>query len=279
VWIRLREQSSNIGTAVAAAKANIYCAIAASTNWGSYSDSSMTPKAKSADRKCSRLPRYAFTANKMMVAVVLIAAVLAVIYTMRHRFAISEIATPHKSFASSTVEAILPTESRDTNVANIAGTPSAATVIIHDVKRDSEISSGLTLAPSTDQSVVGRPFEISESVINGCKAIVIEECRVVMASVAKMAAEPRDTQWAKKMEERLQTAADMEGGGKYLIRNLECRTSTCIVEVVLRDPGPFPRYQDFISSALRPHAAVTGTPEYGPLGERYRVELMDFARR
>lgn len=238
----------------------------------------MTPKTKSAERKCSQLPRYAITANEMMVAVVLIAVVLAVLFSMWHGFAVSETATPNKSFASSTMEAISPTERKDTNVANIAGTPSAATVITHDVKRNSGIASGLTPAPSTDQSVVGRPFEISESVINRCKEDVIE-CPLVMASVAKMTAEPRDIQWAKKMEERLQAAADMEVAGQYVIRNLECRTSTCIVEVELRGPNLFPRYQDSISSALRPHAAVIGAPEYDSLGEQYHIELMDFARR
>ena len=100
-----------------------------------------------------------------------------------------------------------------------------------------------------------------------------------MASVAKMVTEPRDIEWAARMEEKIQAAVAMEGPEKYAIRNLECRTSMCILEVETRVPEPFHRYEDFITTALRPHAAVTGVPEYQSSGERFRVELMDFERR
>jgi hypothetical protein len=127
-----------------------------------------------------------------------------------------------------------------------------------------------------DESLVGQPFQISASIGEGCKNDLIE-CPLVMASVARMVKEPRDIDWAARMEKRLQAVADMQGAGRYVIRNLECRTSTCILEVEVR-PGTFPRYDPAVTADLRPNALVTGS-ERDASGEVYIVELMDFARR
>ena len=199
-----------------------------------------------------------------------------VIYIQSHRFAASS--TQGSSWASSKLGGKSTPESKDKEVPNAFGKP--ATV------KKTEDGKAISANPSTpapvrseiDVSVVGQPFQISVSVREGCKGDD-SECPLVMASVAKMVAEPRDIAWAEKMEEKIQAAVDMQGPGKYVIRNLECRTSTCVLEVEIRVPEPFPRYQDLIDSALRPHAAVTGLPEYQLSGESYRVELMDFARR
>jgi hypothetical protein len=130
-----------------------------------------------------------------------------------------------------------------------------------------------------DESVVGQVFQVSDSVKEGCKSDTIE-CPLVMASVARMAKEPRDIDWAPRMEEKLQAAVDMQGPGKYVIRNVECRTSTCILEVEVHAPEPFvARYDDVIFSSLRPNALTISAPEYDSSGARFSVELMDFARR
>src|SRR5882724_4807676 len=86
-----------------------------------------------------------------------------------------------------------------------------------------------------DESVVGEAFQVSASVREGCKRDTIE-CPLVMDSVARMIKEPRDNDWAAKMEEKIQGAVDMQGPGKYVIRNLECRTSICILEVEIHVP-------------------------------------------
>jgi len=101
-----------------------------------------------------------------------------------------------------------------------------------------------------------------------------------MASVAKMTEEPRDTDWAAKMEEKIQAAVDMQGSGKYVIRNLECRTSICILEVETHVPGGFSgRYDKVITSSLRPNAMTISVREYDSSGTPFHVELMDFERR
>jgi hypothetical protein len=130
-----------------------------------------------------------------------------------------------------------------------------------------------------DESVVGQAFQVSASVREGCTRDAIE-CPLVMDSVARMIKEPRDIDWAAKMEEKIQGAVDIQGPGKYVIRNLECRTSICILEVEIHVPGAFNgRYEDAIFSSLRPNALTIGVPEYDPSGVPFSVELMDFARR
>jgi hypothetical protein len=101
-----------------------------------------------------------------------------------------------------------------------------------------------------------------------------------MTSVARLVKEPRDIDWAAKTEEKIQAAFDMQGPGKYVTRNVECRTSTCILEVEVHDPGAFKgRYDDSLFSILRPNALTISVPEYDASGARFLVELMDFERR
>ena len=129
-----------------------------------------------------------------------------------------------------------------------------------------------------DKSVKGQTFEISASVKEGCKSDAVE-CPLVMASVGRMAEEPRDMDWAAKMEATIQSAFDSQGPDKYVIRNVECRTSICILEVEVHGLGPTIRYEDAIFSSLRPHAMTIGVREYDSSGASYHVELMDFERR
>jgi hypothetical protein len=144
--------------------------------------------------------------------------------------------------------------------------------IVDKSRRPETASSGI------DESVVDQPFQISSSIREGCKSDTIE-CPLVMASAARMAKEPRDIDWAAKMEERIQAAVDMQAAGNFVIRNLECRTSICILEVECRSGTFTARYDDVITSSLRPDALTISAPEYDPSGTRFHVELMDFARR
>jgi hypothetical protein len=141
-----------------------------------------------------------------------------------------------------------------------------------------ENHSTLPLPSGIDESVVGQAFQISASVRDGCVGENIE-CPLVMASVAKMVSEPRDIEWAARMEEILQAAADKAGYGKFSIRNVECRASICILEIAVRVHETFPRFEPFISSVLRANGAAIGLAESDPSNQRYVVELMDFSRR
>jgi hypothetical protein len=139
--------------------------------------------------------------------------------------------------------------------------------------RPSATSSGI------DGSVAGQPVSISSSLRESCKSEFIE-CPLVMASVAKMAQEPRDNDWASKTEELLQAAADTQGPGKYLVRNVECRSSICILEVELHVPEIYPfRYEGAITSNLSPYTLTIAATEYDSLGERFIVEFKVFSRR
>jgi hypothetical protein len=136
----------------------------------------------------------------------------------------------------------------------------------------------VTASSEIDESVVDQPFTISASIREGCKRDTIE-CPLVMASVGKMVKEPRDVEWAAKMEATIQSAFDSRGLGKYAIRNVECRTSLCILEVEVHVLGPVVRYEDAIFSRLRPNAMTIGVNEYDSSGASFLVELMDFERR
>src|SRR5258708_14189178 len=117
---------------------------------------------------------------------------------------------------------------------------------------DNSKKSGSTFS-GIDESVVGQAFQVSASVKEGCRRDTIE-CPVVMDSVARMIKEPRDRDWATHVEEKIQAAVDGQGPGRYVIRNLECRTSICILEVEVHTPGAFNgRYEGAITSILRPN--------------------------
>jgi hypothetical protein len=135
-------------------------------------------------------------------------------------------------------------------------------------------------APSgVDKSVVGQAFQVSDAVKERCKRDTIE-CPVVMESLARMVKEPRDMYWAAKMEEEIQAVVDGQGSGKFVVRNLECRTSICILEVEVHDPGSLvPRYDNAIVSNLKPNGLVIAETELDASGAHFNTELLDFYRK
>jgi hypothetical protein len=130
-----------------------------------------------------------------------------------------------------------------------------------------------------DESVVGQAFQVSDPVKESCKRDTIE-CPLVMDSLTRMVKEPRDMYWAARMEEEIQAVVDAQGLGKYVVRNLECRTSICILEVEVHDHGTFvARYDNVIVSNLQPNALVGGNTEIDPSGAHFHTELLDFSRK
>ena len=213
--------------------------------------------------------------NRMGLSVALIVAAAAFVLIWSHRYAAT--LTPHSSIAKSDLSATPSNASRGENSGNTFEAQSTAK--IYNGRPILKASTTPTSVVSEiDNSVVGRPFEISSSVREGCKSDTIE-CPLVMESVAKMVKEPRDIEWAARMEETLQAAVDSGNAGKYSIRNVEGRTSTCILEIEVRVPDAFPRYDNVITSVLQPHALTIGAFESDSSGQRYHIELMDFFRR
>jgi hypothetical protein len=159
----------------------------------------------------------------------------------------------------------------------------ASTIPVANTKTEKAPVGDLGNAVSTpsgiDESVVGQAFQVSDPVKESCRRDTIE-CPLVMASLTRMVKEPRDMYWAGRMEEEIQAVVDAQGPGKYLVRNLECRTSVCILEVEVHDPGSFvARYDNIIVSNLKPNALVIGNTEIDPSGAHFHTELLDFSRK
>lgn len=86
----------------------------------------------------------------------------------------------------------------------------------------------------TDMSVIGTPFSVSASVRTMCKRDNII-CPEVYKKLSQLVQEPRDNAWASQTETNIQGQIESLGPDKYVIRNLECRTSVCAVEVSSTD--------------------------------------------
>jgi hypothetical protein len=86
--------------------------------------------------------------------------------------------------------------------------------------------------------------------------------------------------WAAKMEEEIQAVVDAQGSEKFVVRNLECRTSICILEVEVHDLGSLvPRYDNAIVSNLKPNGLVIGERELDASGAHLYTQLLDFSRK
>lgn len=128
--------------------------------------------------------------------------------------------------------------------------------------------------PST---VIGRPFPVSASVESGCK--LDDSCSDLHQMLTRFAEEPRDPAWASEMEGNLRDLLVQESG-KYTVRNIECRTSLCLVEVaslygVYYQPIPA---DNPLSKRLLPMAGDWGY-ELDPSSARVTVTIAPFRRR
>jgi len=139
--------------------------------------------------------------------------------------------------------------------------------------------SGSTAAsknPASDPTaVIGRPFKISPSVEAGCKVIT---CPEMDRDLAKFAQQARDPAWASEMEARLEDYIETSEPNKYQIRNVECRTSMCYVEVasIYGQLLP-PQYDSPMDRWL-----IGGSSEFGykvdPSSARITITVMPFYR-
>lgn len=80
-------------------------------------------------------------------------------------------------------------------------------------------------------SVIGRPFPVSESVISQCRpdeGVGPPSCKKILELLARMAEEPRDLRWARETEASLHEW--LSQFPDTTIRAIECRTSLCAIE-------------------------------------------------
>jgi hypothetical protein len=129
---------------------------------------------------------------------------------------------------------------------------------------------------SDPTAVIGRPFKISPSVQAGCKEVT---CPELEADLAKFAQQPRDPAWASEMEARLEDYIENSEPNKYQIRNIECRTSMCYVEVASIYGQLFP---PGYNSPMRQWLFTAGSDfgyEVDPSSARITVTVLPFFRR
>jgi hypothetical protein len=129
-----------------------------------------------------------------------------------------------------------------------------------------------------DTAVIGRAFQVSNSVESRCKPEP-NLCTDVLRNLAKLAQEPRDNVWAADMEKLIQANIAQQEQNKYLIRNIECRASVCAVELAsIFGPYLIGR-DDQLHSSLRPGIATLGVYETDASGARTTVTVETFTRR
>lgn len=139
---------------------------------------------------------------------------------------------------------------RDTNTAPMAGvqandrTPDVATTEAKEPidtraeKQTTPPAAGIdSSASSVDESVVGQPFPVSQSILAACEKYTRRsECEPNRALLVKMAEEPREEPWASSAERAIRALVELEPGTDrpraitHMIRNLECRKTICFVE-------------------------------------------------
>lgn len=127
-------------------------------------------------------------------------------------------------------------------------------------------------------SYAGILFPVSPSVENMCHGF--SKCDEIHDKLSKFAQEPRDTSWAATMEAEIQDNVASFGPSTYSIRDLECRSSLCVVEVEsLFGTYPSPRYGTPLYSALDAGVDTIWGYEKDESGARVTVTLKIFARK
>lgn len=163
-------------------------------------------------------------------------------------------------------------------------TRGSAATIRQDSGAEPQISLSIEPEVTDPDAVIGRPFPISASVESNCrhwsKNDAGDMCGEVQQLLSKMAQEPRDPTWARKMEEALRDHVTTEEPGKFSIRAIECRTSVCAVEVEsIHGPYLGGIYPDHPASKDLSTWLPIRAYETNEYGARVTVTVMTFTRR
>jgi hypothetical protein len=85
--------------------------------------------------------------------------------------------------------------------------------------------------PPNQSAMIGRPFQISKSVMEFCEARPQPMmCEQAMPLLAAMRSEKRDPHWAAPLEALIATSMRVGGKDWVQIRALECRSTHCALE-------------------------------------------------
>jgi hypothetical protein len=145
-------------------------------------------------------------------------------------------------------------------------------------------------AQSRDAAIDG-PFPMSASVDAGCRSLTLggrgATCDRLRRDLSVMAHEPRDEAWAADIEAKLQNLIDSQKSDDLSIRNIECRTTYCALELARMSSSS--RKYTFIGGYL-PYGTpiydqITWTGGFGvgtendPSGEEITVSLFTYRRK
>jgi hypothetical protein len=194
-----------------------------------------------------------------------------------------EKSVPSPSSPVSLVPSVVAGLDQTQTVPPIASGPSASALSPQNGAQ-SQDPSPKDVDSSNPASVIGRPFLISASVEDRCKRLKQEgrngetECDWIYPFVTELAKEPRDPQWAPRAEAMLKGLLLAEPD-KYTIRNLECRTSICVVEYSsMLHQDLHPSYEFERDAGLNEEMRAFAF-ETDPMGARLAVTVLPFTRK
>ena len=155
-----------------------------------------------------------------------------------------------------------------------------------DASQEPSVSGNTNPSSTIDKSFVGRPALVSLSIrkrLDACKERAksdrYDPCVRLYNKLAHLSQEPRDTTWADHAESNIRQAIVQAISMQYQIRHLECRQSTCAVEVS-SDFGPFVSfsYEQVLTLGLQ-NTAAEFADEINEYGAKTTVTLQIFDRR
>jgi hypothetical protein len=165
--------------------------------------------------------------------------------------------------------------------ANSLLTPEAdAPLHIGVAQQNSGTAEGASSSSSRiDRSVVGTAFPVPDSIETSCGRKNGDFCERQHRALAEMAQEPRDEAWATKTESLIQHEIISQGPGIYSIRNIECRTSICAVEVQSLSGAYVGATYDFLTANnLVDGLRIAAPPETDSFGRQISVAVVIFVR-
>jgi hypothetical protein len=137
---------------------------------------------------------------------------------------------------------------------------------------------GLSESLGYDQSVVGIPFAVSDSVEVVCKRRRVNLCEMIHEDLTSLSHEARDLAWAPKIESLIRNKVSSQGPDTYSIRSVDCRSTICAVEVEsTADAYISTNYNFQVANGLAEGRKAFGE-EVDASGHRVMVSLIVFVR-
>jgi hypothetical protein len=129
-------------------------------------------------------------------------------------------------------------------------------------------------------------FQVSASVEANCRVGIARgygtACNRIRHDLSMMAQESRDPAWASDLEAKLQNYFERQNLEGFSVRNIECRTSLCAIEVVATKDQPIVfvfASPNPLSDQLIPPTYFANGEETDPPGAKLQTLLVTYRRR